>query len=73
MEIRHRLVHGDPFRSRPAAAVECAREHLRWTLARMILSLLNWPVGRSLVSAEALAAGAGDAYTDWRGERARLA
>jgi hypothetical protein len=72
MEIRHRLVHGDPFRSRPARAVECAREHLRWTVCRMILSLLGWPVGRSLVSPAELARAGAD-YADWREERARLA
>ena len=73
VEIRHRLVHGDPFRSRPASAVECAREHLRWTASRMILSVAGWPVGRSLVSPEALAARAGGADAGWREERARLA
>ncbi|HEX8190290.1 MAG TPA: hypothetical protein VF586_18180 [Pyrinomonadaceae bacterium] len=73
VEIRHRLVHGDPFRSRPASAVECAREHLRWTAARMILSLLGWPVGRSLVSPEALSRRAAAHHAGWREERARLA
>lgn len=73
MEIRHRLVHGDPFRSRPRGAVECAREHLRWTVGRMILSVLGWPAGRSLVSPAALLSGAGETYTAWRDERARLA
>lgn len=72
VEIRHRLVHGDPFRSRPASAVGCAREHLRWTVGRMILSVAGWPVGRSRLSPAELAR-AGAAYTDWRGERARLA
>jgi hypothetical protein len=72
VEIRHRLVHGDPFRSRPASAVDCAREHLRWTAARMILSVAGWPVERSRLSASELAR-AGKTYTDWRDERAKLA
>jgi hypothetical protein len=71
MEIRHRLVHGDPFRSRPVEAVECAREHLRWTVGRMILSVAGWPVERSRVSPAALQL-AGAVYTDWRDERAKL-
>jgi hypothetical protein len=72
VEIRHRLVHGDPFRSRPVEAVACAREHLRWTTARMILSVAGWPVERSRVSPAELAR-AGATYTDWRDERAKLA
>lgn len=72
MEIRHRLVHGDPFTSRPPEAIACAREHLRWTVERMILSALGWPVARSRASAERLARG-GRPYAGWREERARLA
>ena len=73
VEIRHRLVHGDPFRSRPAESVVCARSHLRWTVGRMILSLLGWPVESSLVGPAVLAARAGAAYTAWREERAKFA
>jgi hypothetical protein len=72
VEIRHRLVHGDPFRSRPTSAVECAREHLRWTVERMILSVVGWTVERSRVSPAALTR-AGETYTAWRDERAKLA
>ena len=72
VEIRHRLVHGDPFRSRPAEALECAREHLRWTVERMILSVVGWPVERSRVSPAALQL-AGAAYKSWRDERAKFA
>ena len=71
LEIRHRLVHGDPLGGRPAAAMHCAREHLRWTAERMLLSLLGWPVGRSNVSPERLAGR--EEYRDWPAERARLA
>jgi hypothetical protein len=49
-EIRHRLVHGDPFNSRPAEAMACAEAHLRWTVERMLLSVPGWPVERSNVS-----------------------
>lgn len=73
IEIRHRLVHGDAFRSRPAEAIACAREHLRWTAARMILAALRWPVARSRLSAGSLARDAGAVYAGWREERAKLA
>ena len=72
IEIRHRLVHGDAFTRRPHEAILCAREHLRWTTARMILAALGWPVALSGLSAENLAR-AGAVYTDWREERAKLA
>lgn len=71
MEIRHRLVHGDPFASRPYEAMLCAREHLRWTVERMLLSLLGWPVARSNVSPESLHEHGGH-YQDWQAERARF-
>lgn len=71
-EIRHRLIHGYPFASRPADALACAREHMRWAVERMLLAVLGWPVARSRVSPERLSA-AGGAYLDWRAERARFA
>lgn len=71
MEIRHRLVHGDAFARRPPEAILCAREHLRWTAARMVLAALGWPVALSGLSAAHLA-GAGSVYTGWREERAKL-
>lgn len=72
LEIRHRLVHGDPFGSRPDSALSCARAHLRWTAERMLLALLGWPVERSNVSPERLARSS-EAYVNWSEERARLA
>ncbi|HEX8746683.1 MAG TPA: hypothetical protein VF717_05735 [Pyrinomonadaceae bacterium] len=71
MEIRHRLVHGDPFASRPSEAMLCAREHLRWTVERMLLSLLGWPVARSNVCPERLLE-FGGYYQNWQAERARF-
>lgn len=72
MEIRHRFVHGDPFLNRPPEALACALRHLRWTVQRMILSALNWPIARSGVSAERLRAHAGADYTNWPAQRAKL-
>ena len=72
MEIRHRLVHGDPFQSRPLEALTCAREHLRWVVERMLLSVLGWPVSRSNVSGDYLLAFS-RSYTKWQTERAKFA
>jgi hypothetical protein len=72
MEIRHRLIHGDPFVSRPVEAIVCAREHLRWTAMRMILAVLEWPLESTGLSAEKLATSSAF-YTNWREERAKLA
>ncbi|HEX8144385.1 MAG TPA: hypothetical protein VF553_17420 [Pyrinomonadaceae bacterium] len=72
MEIRHRLVHGDPFLSRPAEALTCARLHLRWVVERMLLSVLGWPISRSNVSPAHLLR-MGWMYEEWQSERAKFA
>ena len=71
LEIRHRLVHGDPFAGPPAEALGCAAAHLRWTAERVLLAVLGWPVGRSNVSPARLAGRA--EYQGWPEARARLA
>jgi hypothetical protein len=71
LEIRHRLVHGDPFASCPEEALACAQSHLAWTVDRMLLCVLGWPIERSNVSSVALA-GCGH-YQDWRAQRNRFA
>jgi hypothetical protein len=70
LEIRHRLVHGDPFESRPVEALECANLHLIWTVERMLLCVLGWPIERSNVSCESL--NREKAYQSWPTERARF-
>jgi hypothetical protein len=72
LEIRHRLVHGDPFLSRPVETLQCAREHLKWTAARMILSVLEWPISKSKASPEQLSNN-NQTYTSWPEQRERLA
>lgn len=71
MEIRHRLVHGDPFAARPPEAMLSAHAHLRWTVERMLLSVLDWPVSRSHAAAEHLRRTGGH-YQNWQTERARF-
>jgi hypothetical protein len=70
-EIRHRLVHGDPFQSRPLEALACAQTHLAWVVERMLLSALRWPIARSNVSSEILC-GSGRTYDSWQLERAKF-
>lgn len=72
MEVRHRLVHGDPFVSRPVEALACAEAHLRWVVERMLLCVLGWPIERSNVSADFLQR-TRDEHDDWQSERARFA
>jgi hypothetical protein len=71
-EIRHRLVHGDPFPVRPDEAMTCAQTHLTWVVERMLLSVLGWPIERSNVSREALARTHRE-HRDWPVQRAKFA
>jgi hypothetical protein len=48
--IRDKLVHGDTFSPLEYDAVITANEHLKWTLERLILSVLGWPPTKSKVS-----------------------
>lgn len=71
-EIRHRLVHGDPFLTRPVEALACAQAHLAWVVERMLLSVLSWPIGRSNVSREKLSQ-ISSCHQSWPAERAKFA
>jgi hypothetical protein len=71
-EIRHRLVHGDPFQSRPVEALTCAHTHLTWVVERMLLSVLGWPIARSNVSRVNLNR-LGYNHERWQAERAKFA
>lgn len=71
MEIRHRLVHGDPFQSRPAEALACAQAHLGWVVERMLLCVLGWPIERSSVSRDKLCTSL--YHEPWPAERAKFA
>lgn len=53
-EIRHRIVHGGAFDRPQYQALIGAGEHMRWTVARVLLGVLGWPVERSQVSNEFL-------------------
>jgi hypothetical protein len=70
-EIRHRLVHGDPFPRRPVEAMACAQAHLRWVVERMLLAVLGWPIERSNVSRDVLHR-TSDEHRTWPAERAKF-
>jgi hypothetical protein len=72
MEIRHRLVHGDPFQNRPVEALACARVHLGWVVERMLLCALGWTVSHSNVSHEYLQRNCIE-HQSWQAERAKFA
>lgn len=48
-EIRNRIVHGGTFDQPQHRALIGAGEHMRWTVERVLLGVLGWPVERSNV------------------------
>jgi hypothetical protein len=66
--VRNRIVHGRVFSSdQEWFRVISAKYHLLWTLERSILSILEWPVERSRVSAKGLCGMT--LYGSWRSDR----
>jgi hypothetical protein len=53
--LRNRMVHGDIFSRVQTRALVTAHEHLRWTIERMILAMMEWPISQSNVSNRRLA------------------
>jgi hypothetical protein len=49
-DIRNRLIHGESFPKEAFSALVVAKEHLEWTLERLLLAILEWPVENSEVS-----------------------
>jgi hypothetical protein len=52
--IRNRLAHGEPISIGERTALLYAGLHLRWTLERLILTALRWPISKSMVKPEFL-------------------
>jgi hypothetical protein len=65
--IRNRLVHGDVFRVQDRAALRTAREHLEWTVDRMILAVLGWPADKSRIS-KAYLSRVFPAHSNWKAD-----
>ncbi|MGB7209915.1 MAG: hypothetical protein WBD27_14735 [Pyrinomonadaceae bacterium] len=63
-KLRNKLVHGEHFDDRHYGAIMYAKEHLRWTIGRMILGVLGWSADRSNISPERLRKQF--AYKTWR-------
>jgi hypothetical protein len=68
--IRNRLVHGEVLGEGYYKALITAKYHLQWSVERMILAMLGWPVKESKVDAWYLSEMA--MYKGWDAERANL-
>ncbi|MBW2662413.1 MAG: hypothetical protein JRD93_10590 [Deltaproteobacteria bacterium] len=49
-DIRNRLIHGDPFPDDLFGTLVVAKEHLKYTLERVIARVLGWDIGKTKVS-----------------------
>jgi hypothetical protein len=56
--IRNRLVHGNFESDHYSESLAIAGQHLRWTVERLSLAVVQWPVAKSEVSPSFLASGA---------------
>lgn len=52
--IRNELAHGRVIPFEKSSALVGAREHLKWTLDRLVLGFLGWPIEKSNVSKDFL-------------------
>jgi hypothetical protein len=53
--IRNKLVHGEVYQQKHYHALMGAREHLRWSIYRMIFGVLRWPITRTKIDAAHIA------------------
>jgi hypothetical protein len=53
--IRNKLVHGEVYQPKHYHALMGAREHLRWSVYRMIFGMLGWPINRTKIDPKSLA------------------
>lgn len=53
-DIRNSIAHGEFLDPRKSIVVSCAQENLNWTVERMLLTILEWPIERSKVTSEFL-------------------
>lgn len=64
-EIRNKLVHGDVFNPPQFRALMAAKEHLLWSMERLILAVLGWPISRSTVNRDFLSRNMA-CYQEWK-------
>ena len=67
-EIRNKLVHGEHFTEKQITALWYASEHLRWTVERMILAILDWSIDKSNISQKYLNRNS-HPYLEWEDKR----
>lgn len=53
-EIRNILIHGQLLNKKQYDALMIATEHLRWTVERILLTILKWPINDTSISKVAL-------------------
>jgi hypothetical protein len=69
--IRNKLVHGEVFDDRHSLALIAAKFHMQWSVERMILAVLGWPIVKSRVSPSYLSGGHA-VYKGWEAHRTVL-
>lgn len=69
--IRNKIIHGGTFQPSQSQALIVAKEHLNWTVERLLLGFLNWPVSLSRVSGDFLSRNHVD-HSGWQSSRATL-
>jgi hypothetical protein len=53
-QLRNKVAHGEYLNQAQTHALVYAKEHLRWTVERVLLSLLQWPISRSNAGSQPL-------------------
>jgi len=71
-QLRNMIVHGDVVRGVEERAVVTAEWHLRWTVERILLAILNWPLEGTGASAEHLSECGSLLYREWEVDRRAL-
>lgn len=64
-QIRNRVVHGDYLSPAQLNALGYAELHLRWTLERVVLALVGWPISSSRAAKSFLASNM-TAHSSWQ-------
>jgi hypothetical protein len=68
-QLRNKIVHGDLVRGVEERALVTAEWHLRWTVERILLAILKWPVEGTGASAKQLSEQGDLLYGEWEADR----
>lgn len=69
--IRNKLIHGGTLTHAQGYALMAAREHLQWTVERLLLGFFEWPISNSTISKEYLEKHLA-MYKGWESDRQAL-